>query len=60
MFSAPAYFLTSPWMGILRRLGLTEGEWIVGPSFLGVLVVAFSYAVFVFVLFELVYRALKK
>jgi len=50
MLAKPIFFLVAPWMDLLRSFGLTEGEWVVMPTFTGYLLCIISYAVALYIL----------
>ncbi|MCK5581759.1 MAG: hypothetical protein KAJ18_10870 [Candidatus Omnitrophica bacterium] len=49
VLAIPVFWLIAPWMDLLRRMGLTEGEWIVAPSFAGYMLVVIVYAALLYV-----------
>ena len=50
ILAMPIFLLIAPWMDSFRNLGLTEGEWVVMPTFTGYLLIIFLYAVALYIL----------
>lgn len=45
LIASPGVFAILPWIPLLRRLGLAEGEWLVGPSVPAYVVLSLLYVV---------------
>lgn len=45
LLAAPGVLLILPWLPLLHRLGLSQGEWIVGPSAAAYVVLALAYTI---------------
>lgn len=60
LLAAPAFVLLTVWNPLLRRLGLTRGEWVVAPSPLAFAVLVVFYAAVAFALTWIVVRVLQR
>ena len=52
-YAVPLYGLSLPWIGLLKDIGLTEGEWIRAPSFAGILILTGGYTLALYVVLSL-------
>ena len=43
LLAAPGVLLMLPWLPLLQRLGLSQGEWIVGPSLGAYIALSLAY-----------------
>ncbi len=60
LLAVPAFALLTVWNPLLRRLGLTRGEWVVAPSPLAFALLVILYATVAFALTWVVVRLLQR
>lgn len=54
VLAIPIFWLIAPWMNLLRNIGLTEGEWIIMPTFTGYLLIISLYAVALYIFLAII------